>query len=100
MTWTPGDWMSRSTTATVLPSRASSVATFAVVFDLPVPPRNEWTEITVAIRATLLGVEPQRTGLLLQVAEVVGLGDRIDLLRGLRLVDLDLQRLHLRLQPL
>jgi hypothetical protein len=44
MTWIPGDWMSRSTTPTRRPSAARSVATFAVVFDLPVPPRNEWME--------------------------------------------------------
>ena len=37
----PGDWMSVSTTPTRRPRIAASTATFAVVFDLPVPPRNE-----------------------------------------------------------
>src|SRR3954447_8395843 len=49
ITWIPGDWMSRSTTAMFLPSAARSVATFALVFDLPVPPRNEWTETSWAM---------------------------------------------------
>src|SRR5436190_19327453 len=102
MMWTPGDWMSRSTTATVRPCCASSVATLAVVFDLPVPPRNEWTEISCAIArayTALLGVaQPEALRLLLQIAEVVGVGDLFDLPGRLRLVDLDLQRLHLRLQ--
>jgi hypothetical protein len=38
----PGDWISVSTTPIRRPSAASSVATLAVVFDLPVPPWNEW----------------------------------------------------------
>ena len=41
MTWRPGDWTSVSTTPTRLPSLASSAAMLAVVFDFPVPPRNE-----------------------------------------------------------
>ena len=41
--------MSVSTTATLLPARASWAATLAVVLDLPVPPRNEWIETTVVI---------------------------------------------------
>jgi hypothetical protein len=39
--WIPGDWMSVSITPTRSPRRAAITATFAVVFDLPVPPRNE-----------------------------------------------------------
>ena len=41
MTWMPGDWMSVSMTPTRWPARATSTARLAVVFDLPVPPRNE-----------------------------------------------------------
>src|SRR5262245_39169144 len=41
----PGDWMSVSTTPTRLPWRATAATRFAVRFDLPVPPRNEWTEM-------------------------------------------------------
>ena len=37
----PGDWMSVSMTPTRSPRAAASTATFAVVFDLPVPPRKE-----------------------------------------------------------
>src|SRR5947207_12083000 len=46
----PGDWMSVSITPTRRPCAASSAARFAVVFDLPVPPRYECTE-TMDIRA-------------------------------------------------
>src|SRR5260370_25576263 len=45
-----GDWMSVSITPTRRPCAASSAARFAVVFDLPVPPRYECTE-TMDIRA-------------------------------------------------
>src|SRR5688572_13793787 len=41
----PGDWMSVSTTPTRCPAAAIKAARFAVVFDFPVPPRNEWMEI-------------------------------------------------------
>src|SRR5205814_1626054 len=47
--WIPGDWMSVSTTPTRWPSAASSAATLAAAFDLPVPPRNEWTEMILDI---------------------------------------------------
>src|SRR3954466_15047177 len=43
-TWMPGDWMSASMTPTRRPLAARHAARFAVVFDLPVPPRNECTE--------------------------------------------------------
>src|SRR5579885_744670 len=46
----PGDWMSASTMPTRRPCRAKVAARFAVVFDLPVPPRKEWTE-------TILGTQ-------------------------------------------
>ncbi len=45
----PGDWMSVSITPTRRPSAASKAATLAVVLDLPVPPRNEWIEMILAI---------------------------------------------------
>src|SRR5262249_39483151 len=45
----PGDWISVSTTPTRRPCAASSVVTFAVVLDFPVPPRNEWIDTTCAI---------------------------------------------------
>ena len=40
--------MSVSMTPTRFPARATSTARLAVVFDLPVPPRNEWVEIILA----------------------------------------------------
>src|SRR3712207_1884752 len=52
-TWMPGDWMSASMTPTRLPDAASSAATFAVVFDFPVPPRKLWTEMIVATSGVL-----------------------------------------------
>src|SRR4249919_110221 len=102
MTWIPGDWMSRSTIPTRRPSAARTVATFAVVFDLPVPPRNECTETTCAMArpypARSVGVEAHAARLLLEVAEVVRVGDLRDLLGGAGLVDLDAELLHLGLQ--
>src|SRR6476646_9820319 len=102
MTWIPGDWMSRSTTPTCRPSAARMVATFAVVFDLPVPPRNECTETTWAMPrpypARSVGVEAHAACLLLEVAEVVGVGDLGDLLGSAGLVDLDAELLDLGLQ--
>jgi len=53
--WIPGDWMSVSTTPTRRPSAASSAARLAVVFDVPVPPRYEWTEMIYGIRASRAG---------------------------------------------
>src|SRR6266536_2437009 len=50
-TWIPGDWISVSMTATRRPDAASSVARFAVILDLPVPPRKERIETIVAIRS-------------------------------------------------
>src|SRR5262245_25334975 len=103
MTWIPGDWRSRSTTPTRRPSEASSVATLAVVFDLPVPPRKEWTETSCAMvrpyYAWSVSVEPEGARLLLEVAEVVGVRDLRDPAGGAGLVDLDPELLHLRLQP-
>src|SRR5436190_10695508 len=81
--WIPGDWMSVSTTPTRWPSAASSAATLAAAFDLPVPPRNEWTEMILDIVpllcipgcVLLLGVraKAKRGGLGLEVLEVFGL---------------------------
>jgi hypothetical protein len=48
-TWMPGDWMSVSTTPIRWPAAASSVATLAAMFDLPVPPRKEWIEMIFAM---------------------------------------------------
>src|SRR5690348_17039735 len=104
----PGDWMSVSTTPTRWPSAASRVATLAAVFDLPVPPRNEWTEMTLDIvpllcvpgYVLLLAVRAQAKlgGLRLEILEVFGLGDLGHLLGGSCLVDLDAQLPHLLLQ--
>ena len=41
----PGDWISVSTTPTRLPASAYNAARLALRLDLPVPPRNEWTEM-------------------------------------------------------
>ncbi len=49
----PGDWMSASMTPTRRPSAARQAARFAVVLDLPVPPRNECTDTMVATDAPL-----------------------------------------------
>src|SRR5688572_4932082 len=54
--WIPGDWMSVSTMPTRLPVRAIATARFAVVFDLPVPPRNEWIEMISVIACGLRGI--------------------------------------------
>src|SRR6266487_3796893 len=104
----PGDWMSVSTTPTRWPSAASRVATLAAAFDLPVPPRNEWTEMTLDIAPLLcasgyvlfLGVraEAKLGDLRLQVPEIVGLGDLGHLPGGACLVNLDAQLPHLLLQ--
>src|SRR5262245_30590570 len=53
-TWIPGDWMSASITPTRAPPTASAAARLAVVFDLPVPPRNEWTDTMTATDADSL----------------------------------------------
>jgi hypothetical protein len=45
----PGDCMSVSITPTRCPSAANRAAMFAVLLDLPVPPRNEWIEMIVAM---------------------------------------------------
>src|SRR5207247_1335876 len=104
----PGDWMSVSTTPTRWPAAASRVATLAAAFDLPVPPRNEWTEMTLDIAPLLsasgyvlfLGVRAQAKlgGLRLQVPEIFGLGDLGHLPGGACLVNLDAQLPHLLLQ--
>src|ERR687891_2590441 len=47
--WMPGDWMSVSITPTRFPRAERTAAIFAVVFDLPVPPRKEWIETIAAI---------------------------------------------------
>jgi hypothetical protein len=52
----PGDWTSVSTTPTRFPFSAVSTARLAEMFDLPVPPRNEWTETIFDTRAP---VRPQ-----------------------------------------
>src|SRR5919197_5561931 len=106
--WIPGDWISVSTTPTRWPSAASSAATLATVFDLPVPPRNEWTEITLdtvpllCVSELSLGFRAQAKlgDFRLEVLEVFGLGDLGHLPGGSRLVDLDVQLQHLLLQPL
>src|SRR5438477_5170506 len=102
--------MSVSTTPTRWPSAASSVATLAAVFDLPVPPRNEWTEMIVDIVPLLCALEcvlrggvraqPELGGPCLQVLEVLGLGDLGHLPGGSHFVDLDAQLPHLLRQPL
>src|SRR3954469_7165104 len=56
----PGDWMSVSITPTWRPRPAYTTARFAVVFDLPVPPRNEWTLRMFATRPPLARVRLQR----------------------------------------
>src|SRR5215470_4596535 len=110
--WIPGDWMSVSTTPTRWPSAASNVATLAAAFDLPVPPRNEWTEMILDIvpllcifgcvlfLGVILGVraKAERGGLGLEVLEVFGLGNLGNLPGGACLVNLDAQLPHLLLQ--
>src|SRR4051794_22434999 len=111
-TWMPGDWMSVSITPTRRSAAASSAATFATVLDLPVPPRNEWMEMVVAmvvppgvwsgrraaLGASLFGAQAAR--LVLQGAKIVRLGDLGHLTGLLALVDLDAQLLHLLSQTL
>ena len=61
------------------PAAASRAATLAVVFDLPVPPRKEWTAIRMAMASSarpmrLVGRDPQLVDPPLEVLEVLGLG--------------------------
>jgi hypothetical protein len=46
----PEDWISVSITRTRCPCKARTAARFAVVFDLPVPPRKEWMDMTLGIK--------------------------------------------------
>src|SRR5215469_8144180 len=101
--------MSVSTTPTSWPSAANNVATLAAAFDLPVPPRNEWTEMILDIvpllcilgcvlfLGVILGVraKAERGGLGLEVLEVFGLGNLGNLPGGACLVNLDAQLPHL-----
>src|SRR6266545_3734783 len=91
--------MSVSTTPIRCPPAASSVATLAVMFDLPVPPRNEWTEMIFAT-ALVLGTCPQLVRSALEVPEIVRVGDLGHLLGGPSRVDLDLELADLLLQGL
>src|SRR6266849_2319689 len=54
ITWIPGDWISVSIMPMRRPSAASKTAMLAVMFDLPVPPRNEWSEM-ILLMASLHG---------------------------------------------
>src|SRR6266511_1003281 len=91
--------MSVSTTPIRCPPAASSVATLAVMFDLPVPPRYEWTEMIFAT-ALVLGTCPQLVRSALEVPEIVRVGDLGHLLGGPSRVDLDLELADLLLQGL
>src|SRR5437763_8484690 len=59
----PGDWMSVSITPTRAPWRATATARLAVTLDLPVPPRNEWTDtIFATLPLVYLGLRPPPVG--------------------------------------
>src|SRR3972149_6092308 len=68
----PGDWMSVSMTLTRFPARATSTATLAVVFDFPVPPRNECVEMIFG-----KWYSPRRYGNSPNAPSVVGSGFRV-----------------------
>src|SRR5512136_979219 len=59
-TWIPGEAMSVSTTPTRCPRIAINAARLAVVLDLPVPPRNEWTEMILDMMGSLVLVCSRR----------------------------------------
>src|SRR5262245_9563394 len=88
-TWIPGDWMSLSTTATRCCILASITARFAVVLDLPVPPRNEWTEMTLATGSTFAWGTPltELAGAPQQALKAFLRRDLLHFFRGSRLVD-------------
>src|ERR687898_315758 len=114
----PGDWTSVSTTPMRGPSAASSVATLAVVFDLPVPPRNEWMAMILDMvgplsvrrgrmlrsaticRASRVSVftKAQLVRLSLQILKIVSLGNLGHLASGSDFIDLDAELLHLLFQ--
>src|SRR6266536_6618686 len=91
--------MSVSTTPIRCPSAASSVATLAAMFDLPVPPRNEWIEMIFAT-ALVVGMCPQLGRSALEVPEIVRVGDLGHLRGGPARIDLDLELADLLLQGL
>src|SRR5436309_183818 len=99
----PGDWMSVSTTATRLPCSASAVARLAEMFDLPVPPRKEWTEMILDMAGSSSSAGQERPAQLggppLQVLEVVRLHNLRHCPGLLHLVDLDAELRHLGGEP-
>src|SRR4029450_8958561 len=99
----PGDCTSVSTTPTRRPWAAASVATFAVILDFPVPPRNEWTETILATVSSLLStlaLQAKVGHFPFQRLEVVGLRDFLDLPGRPSPVDLDAQLSDLALETL